>query len=121
MKVEPVVRMAAAAMAAAVLLGACQTKSMTPAVLVAPDAGTLERVKAAMREATGQVRLELGPVDPASPTAIFVLPPPLGPLETRSLAVPARYEVMMQGEDCYAVDPETGTAHRLAGVACGPR
>ncbi len=103
------------------LLAACQTPAMTPAVLAPADAGNLAKVTTAMREATGQARLELGPVDAAAPGEIFLLPPPPGPFETHSLAVPVRFDIMMQDGACFAVDPETGTAHRLAGVACAPR
>lgn len=109
-----------AAVAGALMLGACQTR-MIPAALDPANADNIEKARAAMAEAMGQGRLELGPVDPDAPTEIYVLPPPLGPLETHSVALPERFEVMMQGEACFAVAPETGTAHRLEGVACRPR
>ncbi len=103
-------------------LSACQTQTVEetaqPAVLVSGDAQSMVAITSTLSEAVGRATIELGPTDLTKASTVTVLPPPLGPLETRSLATPTAFDLMMTGESCVLVERETGVRHALEGVAC---
>lgn len=111
-----------AALSVALSFGAvagCQTTtSLVPAVLNAGDDAALETLKAVLASAVGQARVDLGPSDPVSNTALTVLPPNLGPLEGRSPATPIAFDLMTDGETCFVVRRDTGEQHTLNAVLC---
>lgn len=103
---------------AAMLTGACQTVAPdAPARLVNADEATLAQVRSVLANALDRATVELGPGDPSKKSTISVLPPPLAAREDRSLAAPVIFDIMLSGDDCYAVNRETGEAFAL-GVPC---
>jgi hypothetical protein len=120
--IGPILRILGA-LAMGVPLGGCQamepsTETSQAAVLQSADAETLARVRAMLSQATGRAEIDLGAGDPTREPVLIVLPPPLGPLETRSLAVPIRFDIELRGARCYVVRTDTGAAFPLDGVAC---
>jgi hypothetical protein len=104
---------------AAASLGACTSvASATPARIADPSAATLARITSALRTALGRPQLELGVVDYRTATAIAVLPSPVSPRETRSLAVPSLYNIMTDGTKCHLVGATDGKVIALDGVRC---
>lgn len=112
-------RLAAIILLAPLSAGACQTAStQEPATLNAGDEATLSRIKATLSEAVGRAQIKLGPEDLATSTTISVLPPPLGPNETHSTAMPTVFDIVTNGKSCFAIRRETGNSYRLDGVSC---
>lgn len=102
-------------------LGGCQ--SMTgdrPARLQAGDSASLANLRAGLAAALGRARVELGADDPARGAVVSVLPAPLGPMEGRSVAAPAVFDLRLRGGACHAIARADGKAHPLPGVACVP-
>jgi hypothetical protein len=98
---------------------ACATSRATvPARLDRPTAATIAQVKVALAKAMGKARIELGPIDYATSTSLFVLPPPPSLYETRSLATPTVFDIKRQGQTCLLVRRESGQTIALDGVAC---
>jgi hypothetical protein len=89
-----------------------------PARLSSTSPQVMARVKAVLATAMGTNRIELGPEDHSRSTSLTVLPPPLGPLETRSLAVPSVFDIVKEGASCALVARTTGRRFPLTGVAC---
>lgn len=118
---------------AVMLAAACQSQNQTtrpasqpgngagaPAVLVSADPQTMAVVKSVLADAMGRARIELGPGDPTATSRISVLPPRLGPDETRSPATPTQFDLMIEGRSCYLVRQDSGARFALDGVACQP-
>lgn len=104
---------------AALALSACQTgTAMTPAMLETADESTLARIKAVLAEAVGRAYVQLGESDLTTGSTVTVLPPPLGPNETHSPAMPAVFELVTNGSDCFLVRQKTGESYALDGVSC---
>ena len=100
-------------------VGACQHNvDPVPAVLADGSAETLEAVKSEMAAALGRGKVTLGAGDLTKNSTLIIAPPPLGPHETRSTAVPVRYTLQMHGEICYAVREETNEMIELTNVPC---
>lgn len=100
---------------------ACQTGGeRVPATLENPDEATLADVKEVLSEALERTRIRLGPEDLGTSTSLSVLPPPLGPNETRSPAVPTHFDIVTNGSACFLVRQETGKSYRLDGISCQP-
>lgn len=109
----------ALAIAGMVFACACQsTAALRPAVLESADAQSIARLKSALAGAMGVASIELGAGDPARNSTIAVLPPPAGPLEGRSTARPALFDLKMRGTACVAVSEATGEEFALPGVSC---
>ena len=102
-------------------LGACQHNAEpVPAVLADASTETLQAVKTEMAAALGKASVTLGAGDLTQNSTLVIAPPPLGPHETRSTAVPIRYTLQMHGEICYAVREETDEMIELTNVPCRP-
>ncbi|MEM7768430.1 MAG: hypothetical protein AAF253_13245 [Pseudomonadota bacterium] len=106
-------------------LAACQTLPMddTPARLADTRPETITTLKAGLAKAVGRARITLGPEDLATSTSVSVLPPPPGPHETRSLARPDTFDLVISGTDpetCLAIHRETGSRHPLPTLSCRP-
>jgi hypothetical protein len=113
-----------AGLAAASPLAACRSGPAdapvgAPATLARADDETLAALRAALAQAVGRADAKLGPIAPDAPLA--VLPPPLGPHETRSVAEPTLFDLELRDGACVAVRRDTGEAFTLKGVACIPR
>lgn len=104
---------------AALPLAACQTGTdMTPATLERADDATLARVKSVLAEAVGRANIQLGQDDLSANSTITVLPPPLGPNETASPAMPTVFTLVTNGSACFLVRQKTGETFELQGVDC---
>jgi hypothetical protein len=97
----------------------CATNgTATTARLTTPNAATIIKVRAVLATAIGRPRFELGPEDLETSSSISVLPPPLGPLETRSLVVPKVFDIKVQNGACILVARDDGKVYSLDGVRC---
>jgi len=111
----------ALALGALAMATACQStpQQAVPAVLADSRPETMDTLKATLASAMGQGRVELGAGDPTTTSAITVLPPPLGPMETASTAMPTQFNLMMRGNTCMVVHAETGEEHPMD-LPCRP-
>ncbi|MEM1106093.1 MAG: hypothetical protein AAGH87_06860 [Pseudomonadota bacterium] len=100
---------------------ACKTAASEPVPAVLVEAGDEEMaaMKTVLAQAVGRAEVSLGPGDPTRSPKISVLPPPLGPNETRSPAQPAQFQLMMAGGACMLVNQKTGETHALD-MPCTP-
>jgi hypothetical protein len=99
-------------------LGCATHAAPKPARLAGTDAATMTAVRSALSTAMGRTRIDLGPEDMATSTTLSVLPPPLGPYDTRSLAVPTVFDIKMANGTCMLVARSDGKSYPLRGVAC---
>ena len=106
-------------------LAACQTMAGAGAVseratVNLGEPATRAAVTEVLARAVGRARIELGPTDGPLTAIITVLPPPPGPYETNSMAMPVRFDIELREEGCVAVRHDTGQAYPLASVQCEP-
>jgi hypothetical protein len=98
-------------------LSACQG-TPKPAVLTNASPETMEIVTGVLAAAVDRAQIELGAGDLTQDTFVSVLPPPPGPLEGNSPALPAVFDIILMDGDCYVQDRATGTMYPLNGVEC---
>ncbi len=102
-----------------VSLAACQTSSeprLARLETATPESrAALTRVLA---QAVGRAEVQLGPLDLTRQPVISVLPPPLGPLEGASTALPEIFELVMIDRDCYVRRRRDGALFALPGLSC---
>jgi hypothetical protein len=79
------------------------------------DPATRSAVTAALSDAVGRARIELGPTDGH---VLTVLPPKPGPYEGNSPAMPIRFDIEKRDGTCIAVRHDTRQAYDLPGVTC---
>jgi hypothetical protein len=111
-------------LAACVGLSACRTPKVSelrPALLADATPATLQTLDRVLFEATRQGPAKRGPGDPTRESVVTALPPPPGPYEGNSPAMPRYFDIVTDGATCYLRDRKTGEAHRLPGVACRPK
>ncbi|MEO1135165.1 MAG: hypothetical protein AAFW68_00980 [Pseudomonadota bacterium] len=113
---------------AAALIGGCQTTGASQprerditAVLQSDDPQNIAALKAVLAQAVGRARIELGPGDLTQTSTISVLPPPLGPNETRSPARPTQFDLVIDRGQCFVIRREDGARFAAEGVGCRPR
>ncbi len=100
-------------------MGACQHHAQPlPAVLSDGSEATLDLLKSEMATALQRSRVQFGAGDLTETSVFVILPPPLGPNETSSPAIPERYRLEIQGQTCFAVNDESGTRFELQDVPC---
>ncbi|WAC47725.1 hypothetical protein OVA03_13585 [Asticcacaulis sp. SL142] len=112
------------ALAALVLgLSACQTKAGSSAAdrtatvdLSVPEIRAA--ISAALAKTLNRGRVELGVTASDQTSTVTVLPPPLGPHETHSTAVPIRFDIIRRKGECLAVRADDGSVNALPGVTC---
>jgi hypothetical protein len=111
-----------AVMACATLVVACQALPGAdgPAQLVGPEAAARASLVEAAAVLLGRTRIELGAGPVIGVSSVSVLPPPPGPLETRSPAVPEQLSILLRDGQCVLLHPQTGRTVPLAGVRCEP-
>ncbi len=103
----------------ALLVGGCQHNvDVVPAVLADDSDETMAMVKSHLASAMGVGRVRLGVGDPTQTPALTVLPPPLGPHETRSPATPTQFDLLVRGDTCYAMREGAAEMIELSGVSC---
>lgn len=104
---------------ALIALAACATgASAAPARLADTREDNIRALTTALASAVGRATIELGAADLDAATTIPVLPPPLSPLETRSLAAPILFDLEIENGACRAVRRDTGGVFPLPGVRC---
>ncbi|MDJ0921428.1 MAG: hypothetical protein QNI84_09885 [Henriciella sp.] len=106
---------------ASLWLGACQvTVAPVPAVLDPSDPAAVEALKQSLAEAVGKARVELGPEDLATSSSVSVLPAPLNPNETHSLAMPEQFDIVIEDGACRLIHRKSGETYPLKGATCRP-
>lgn len=83
----------------ACLVAGCATgdSGERPAVIKAEHWATIKPIVAA---GMGTAKLDLGEADPREEPLLVVLPPKLGPMESRSTVTPAVFDITTDGEQC---------------------
>ena len=103
------------------LISSCQTApSSKPAVLEIADAETLERLEQRLADALGKASVRLGAGDFTETSAIPVLPPRPGDYETRSPATPIIFDLVIDGDACFAIRRDSGDRVALPDLSCTP-
>lgn len=101
---------------APLLLSACQTLAADGAASIdMTDAHTRTLVAETLARAVGRAHVDLGPSDGR---VVTVLPPPIGPYETSSPAMPIPFDIEKHGDACVAIRRDTGKAYPLPGIGC---
>ena len=98
-------------------VSACQG-TPKPAVLTDTSPETMATVTGVLAAAVDRAQIELGAGDPTRDTFVSVLPPPPGPMEGNSPALPSVFDIILMDGDCYVQDRTTGTMYPLTGVEC---
>lgn len=99
-------------------LAGCQSLAATgPATVSVDDGQGVSALKTVLAKALNRASVEIGPME-ANSASVSVLPPPLGPHETHSVALPVVFDIVLKGETCFAVRRDTGVAYELSGVKC---
>ena len=103
-----------------VLTAACQSASpaATPASLADASVETIDRLRKQIADALGRDHVTFGQADLTQSSTVTVVPAPLGPMETHSTAMPIRFDLILDGEICYAVQRDTGDKTALSDVPC---
>jgi hypothetical protein len=108
-------------LAGALTLAACQSAPASQAaVLSKNDPQTMQTVEAVLARAMDRARVTIGPGDLTKMSTIAVLPPRLSPLEDRSPAKPALFDIVLKDGACFVVRREDGASFPLADVSCLP-
>ena len=103
-----------------VLTAACQSAATAavPASLIDDSAETIDNLKKQIATALGRDHVTFGQADLTSSSTLTVVPAPLSPRETHSTAMPIRFDLILDGDTCYAVRRDTGEKTVLADVPC---
>ncbi|MDC7676216.1 hypothetical protein [Asticcacaulis machinosus] len=104
-------------------LSACQTNAGQsaadqPASVDLSVAETRAALSVALAKALNRGRIELGVTATDQTSTVTVLPPPLGPHETHSTAVPIRFDIIRRKGKCLALRADDGSVHTMSGVRC---
>jgi hypothetical protein len=100
------------------LNGCAATPTEQLGAIAISDPATRQNVLASLRQALGRERISLGPASDEPTRTITVLLEPLGPLETRSVALPETFDVSRRASVCYLVRRATGQSYRVDGISC---
>jgi hypothetical protein len=101
------------------IMSACATSPTDEIAMVeTSNAAATAAIISTLRQATGRQNISLGVRESDFDSIITVLPPPLGPYETRSLAVPEIFDVRMRNKTCFLVNRTTGASYTLNDVTC---
>ena len=100
-------------------LSACLGTPMDEPAVLEPD--WVPTARAALATALGRGTVELGEPDPTRAPVLIVLPPPPGPYETNSPALPLRYDLRLVDTGCAMVPHDgEGNVLVLSAAACRP-
>lgn len=94
--------------------------AIEPAVLMNDSAETRAALKAGLAENVGRQSFEFGVGPLVGSSQITVLPPPPGPYETNSPAMPKTYDLLISGETCFARRQGEDDLIPLVDVTCKP-
>ncbi|MEM8921752.1 MAG: hypothetical protein AAGB25_10285 [Pseudomonadota bacterium] len=105
------------------LLCACESPpgaspTRTLAVLDQADKTSLDALRASLADAMELADVTLGPIDLTQTSTISVLPPKLGPHDTRSPALPTQFDLMIEDDDCVVVRRDTGESFAVKDLKC---
>ena len=119
-------RLAGVTVLSALLVGAaaCHTvegNGQRPAVLVVDTPAARDTIKTVVMATTRDGQLSFAGSDLGREPVIVVQPPPPGPFEGNSPALPVYFDLMTNGKECFARERRTGTLHSLPGIACRAR
>ena len=107
--------------AALFVLGGCKTAPKPVAgQFTELDEAALEEVNSVLAEAVGRAQFELGPEGLIGTSSITVLPPPLGPNETRSPALPEVFGILKRGDACMLFRIRDSEIYPLSMAKCEP-
>jgi hypothetical protein len=111
------------ALMTAVVLGsaACQTTaqvSVRAALLLDDNERDIAAIQETLEGVIRRGRISLGPSDLTRDSVITVLPPPPGPYEGNSPAMPRYFELVTDGKHCFLRERGERALHSLAGVNC---
>lgn len=104
--------------------GACQTTvgaGLRAAVLLEPSEQTRRLLEKTIEDVIGPGRITLGPVDLSRDSVISVLPPPPGPFEGNSPAMPRYFELVTDGKKCFLRERGKDEVRALPGATCRVR
>ena len=103
-----------------IMCAACQSQTTmgVPATLSDASDATLESLKQQIAEFAGLDDVRLRSEDFTSSSTVTAVPAPLGPLETHSTAVPIRFDLVLDGETCFAVRRDTKEKTALIDISC---
>ena len=121
-----VTRLAGVTVLSALMVGAAACHTVEnggprPAVLVADTPEARDAIKTVVLSATRDGQVSFAGSDLAREPVIVVQPPPPGPFEGNSPALPVYFDLMTNGKECFARERRTGTLPPLPGVACRAR
>lgn len=111
------------------LVASCQTPAEPDPVVVPArfeqwGEDEQREVSRVVAVAMGTVLVRLGPEDLSQSSIISVRPPPLGPFETNSPAMPAQFRLVRvetgRVVECYLLRVGAVSQYRLEGLACVP-
>lgn len=94
--------------------------SGAPAVLASPQDENVAALQIELGEILGRANIVLGADDPTASPLVTVLPPPLNPNETHSVAMPVTFQLKLIEHLCYARQTDTGEEFALETVTCIP-
>lgn len=106
-------------LSALVPLAACQSDPQL-ATLTDGSPETIEALSLVLASAAGRARVQLGPGDVTKQPTVSVLPPPPGPLEGNSPAMPALFDIVLMDGDCYLRAQDGEEMFLLTGLGCVP-
>lgn len=101
-------------------LTACQSVAADQPARLIPEAASLNDLKVALSQMMPTGRIDFGPSDPTETSSITVLPPPVGQHETRSTALPVRFDLILRDGNCFVMRHDTGDSRELHKGACVP-
>lgn len=102
-------------------VSACQTAaSSQPAVLTSDDAETIGALRNAIANALGVSLVEFGAGDPTREPFVSVLPPRPSTYETRSIAKPIIFDIIIGDNGCALVRQDTREIFDLSRRYCKP-
>lgn len=100
---------------------ACQTTaqvSVRAAVLLDDNERAIKAIQSTLESVIQQGRVNLGPSELTRDSVITVLPPPPGPYEGNSPAMPRYFELVTDGQSCFLRERDARELHALPGVNC---
>ena len=110
----------AALMIGIMAMAGCQhaNESAVPAELTDASDETLKALHSQLVVAMDKADYKLRSTDLTTNSTVTLIPPPLGPNETHSTAMPIQLDLMLDGETCFAVRADTDQRIELVGVTC---
>ena len=97
---------------------ACQTAPAAAPAVLADDEEAMAALKETLADALGVARVTLGAGAPTTEPLVAVLPPPNSPLETRNVATPVVFDILLSTRACVLVRRDTKERFEMAKDYC---